>query len=181
MKRTIIFCAIAFLACTIDVDAQNCNQGKKLAEKTWEKWGPWKPNITLIPFKNEVKKIKGYWNWIANNGGATIGPRFLEVDGGNENGNIAGQTKRTFVTPPSFNNTMTITINKYGGRAETGVVICSHGRNGVTRQLKSYTFPNSRNGSVKKFTLSGVKGKIISVAMKNRSIGNKFKYKINAK
>lgn len=181
MKKSIIVCALAFLAFTIHAEAQNCNQGEKLAEKTWEKWGPWKPNISLIPFKSQVTKIKNVWNWIAQNGGATVGPRFLEVDGGNETGSVAGQTKRTFVTPPSFNNTMTITINKYDGKAETGVVICSHGRDGISTQLKTYTFPNNKNGAVKKFTLTGVKGKIISVAMRNKSVANKFKYRINAK
>ncbi|QNJ98077.1 hypothetical protein [Constantimarinum furrinae] len=181
MKKIIITIIIAIFACNFQAQAQNCNQGAKLAEKTWEKWGPWKPNITLIPFKAEVQKIKNVWNWIAANGGATIGPRLLELDGGNESGNIAGQTKSTFVTPPSFDDRVEITINKYDGRAKTGVVICVQGRDGVTTQKASYEFPNDRNGKVKKFTLNNVRGKIIIVAMKNQSVGNKFKYRINGK
>ena len=180
MKK-ILFVLTFIVALSItNVTAQNCNQGEKLAEKTWEKWGTWKPNISLIPFNNTLKRVKKAWNWIASNGGATIGPRFLELDGGNKQGSISGQTKRTFVTPPSFEDTITITVNKYDGRAETGLVICSHGRDGVSRQLKSYTFENSKNGKVKTFTLNNVRGKIISVAMRNRSVGNKFKYRINA-
>lgn len=180
MKKSIIVITVVMLAFSFTSQAQNCNQGKKLAEKSWEEFGPWKPNFSLIPFKNQVAKMKNAWNWISSNGGANIGPRYLEVDGGNENGSITGQTKRTFVTPPSFNNTMKITINKYDGRAETGVVICSHGRDGITKTLKTFTFPNDKNGKTKVFTLSGVKGKIISVAMKNNSVANKFKYRINA-
>ena len=180
MKKTIIVFALSLFAFAFQGNAQNCNQGKKLAEKSWEKFGPWKPNFSLIPFKNKVEKIKNAWNWISSNSGANIGPRYLETDGGNENGTIAGQTKRTFVTPPSFNNTMKITINKYDGKARTGVVICSHGRDGITKTLKEFTFPNDKNGKTKVFTLTGVKGKIISVAMKNNSVGNMFKYRINA-
>jgi hypothetical protein len=181
MKKSILVFAVTLFALTVSVNAQNCKQGAKLAKNTWAKFGPWKPNFSIVPFQHSVKKIKDSWNWISSNSGANIGPRYLETDGGNEQGSITGQTKRTFVTPPSFNNTMTITINKYDGRAETGVIICSHGRDGVTKTLKTYTFPNNKNGSTKKFTLSGVKGKVISIAMKNKSVGNKFKYRIKAK
>lgn len=103
------------------------------------------------------------------------------MDGGNENGTIMGQTSSTFVTPPSFENKMEITINKFDGKAKTGVVICAMGRDGVMTELKTYEFPNDKNGKVKKFSLNDVKGKIVIVAMKNKSVGNKFQYKINAK
>lgn len=181
MKRIITIIVIALFAFNIQAEAQDCDQGKKLAEKTWEKWGPWKPKLNLVPFKRDVQKLKQGWNWIVSNSGATIGPRFLEVDGGNENGTIVGQTSSTFVTNPSFNNKMEITINKHNGRAKTGVVICAMGKDGVLTQLQTYEFPNNKNGKVKKFTLNNVKGKIIIVAMKNKSVGNKFQYRINAK
>ena len=181
MKKSIILSLVFSLVLAFNVEAQSCTQGTKMAKRTWEKFGTWKPNISLIPFKSKVDKVKRAWNYIAGNRSSTIGPRYLEVDGGNETGSITGQTKRTFVTPPSFNNTMKITINKYDGRAETGVVICSHGKDGVTRTIKTYMFPNNRNGKNKVFTLTGVKGKVITVAMLNKSVANKFKYRINAK
>ena len=180
MKKLIMSIAISLFAFSYQVEAQNCNQGKKLAENMWEKWGTWHPNMSPIPFKNSVNRIKNAWNWISSNGIATVGPRLLEIDGGNKQGTILGQTKRTFVTPPSFNNTVEITINKYDGRAETGVVICVQGRDGVTHQKTSYTFPNSRNGKVKRFTLEHVKGRSIIIAIRNKSVANKFKYRINA-
>lgn len=180
MKKSVILVIAVCLISIGNIEAQNCNQGKRLAEKTWEQWGAWKPNVGAVIFGAKIKYIKSVWNAIASNGGATIGPRLLEISGGNEQGSIAGQTKRTFVTPPSFEDTVTITINKYDGRAETGVVICSHGQDGVTRQLKQHTFESGRNGEVKTFTLTAVKGKIISVALRNRSVANKFKYRINA-
>src|SRR5690606_23783244 len=120
--------------------------------------------------KSEVTQLRQHWNWIAGNSSATIGPRRLEIDGGNETGQILGQTKSTFVTPPSFNNQVVITINKFEGRAETGVTICTHGQNGVTETVTSYVFPNDNNGKVKSFTINNAKGKIISVAMKNNSV-----------
>ncbi|WP_157449661.1 hypothetical protein [Croceitalea dokdonensis] len=181
MKNSILLSTVFLFFLVANVQAQSCSNGERMADRTWEKFGPWQPNISLVPFKNKVKKVKRAWNYIAGNRSATIGPRYLEIDGGNETGSITGQTQSTFVTPPSFNNTVKITINKFDGRAETKVVICSHGRDGVNRNLKTYTFPNDRNGKTKTFTLTGVKGKVITVAMKNRSVANRFKYRINAK
>jgi len=181
MRNSIILSAVIMLLTATNVQSQSCRNGEKMADRTWEKFGPWQPSISLIPYRNKVKKVVRAWNYIAGNRSSTIGPRYLELDGGNESGSITGQTQSTFVTPPSFNNTMKITINKYDGRAETKVVICSHGRDGVNRSLKTYTFPNDRNGKTKTFTLTGVKGKVVTVAMKNKSVANKFKYRINAK
>ncbi|MAO07187.1 MAG: hypothetical protein CL596_00580 [Alteromonas sp.] len=181
MKKSFLAIIIFFFAFSFQMEAQNCNQGVKLAKEMWKSWGTWDPGISLVPFKNEVKRIKNTWNAIASNASATIGPRFLELDGGNEQGTIYGQTKRTFVSTPSFHNTIEITINKYDGKAKTGVVICVQGKDGVTQQKVNYEFPNDKNGKVKKFTLNNVKGKAIIVAMKNLSVGNKFKYRINGK
>ncbi|MCV6628398.1 MAG: hypothetical protein OIF50_00910 [Flavobacteriaceae bacterium] len=180
MKNLILFTLVVFLFSSTQLQAQNCNQGAKLAKATWAKWGPWKPNITLNPWKTATRSLKRGWNAIASNGSATIGPRYLELDGGYETGSIAGQTKRTFVTAPSFNNVVNLTINKHDGRARTAVVICVQGRNGVTTEKKSYIFPKENNGIDKTFRLTGVKGKIIIVAVKNLSVANKFKYRIKA-
>lgn len=161
-------------------DVPNCNQGQKLAENTWEKWGPWQPRITLIPFKAEITRVKQYWNWISSNGVGTVGPRRLDIGEGNETGKILGQTKRTFVTNPSFENQVKITITKTDGRAETGVSICTHTQDGVTSTVTTYVFPNNNNGQEKVFTINNAKGKIISVAMKNNSVANQFEYTIKA-
>lgn len=182
MKNLFLATLILSFGLANTLQAQSCRNGEKMAQRTFERIGrPWKPNISLIPYQNKVKKMIRAWNYIAGNRSSTIGPRFLEIDGGNETGSITGQTQSTFVTPPTYNNTMKITINKYDGRAETKVVICSHGEDGISRNLKTFTFPNDRNGKTKTFTLTGVKGKIITVAMKNKSVANKFKYRINAK
>lgn len=124
--------------------------------------------------------MKQYWNWIASNGTGTIGPRRLDIGESTETGTILGQTKSTFVTNPSFNNQVVITINKTDGRAETGVSICTHTQNGVTNTVTTYVFPNNNNGLSKTFTINNAKGKIISVAMKNNSVANRFQYNIKA-
>jgi hypothetical protein len=181
--RIILFIFLALCCRASSGNAQNlsnCNQGQKLAENTWEKWGAWQPDISLVPFKNEINRLKQHWNWIASNGIGTIGPRRLDINGSTEQGTILGQTKSTFVTNPSFNNRVVVTINKVDGRAETGVAICTHTRDGVTNTVATYIFPNNNNGQTKTFTINSAKGKIISIAMKNNSVTNRFQYNISA-
>mgnify|MGYP007037762433 CR=1 FL=1 len=182
MKKStfLLLMTCTFFYTGMSQDVPNCNQGKKLAENTWDKWGPWKPNISLIPFQTEISQIKQYWNWISSNGVATIGPRRLDIGESTESGTILGQTKSTFVTNPSFNNQVVITLNKTDGRAETGVSICTHTSAGVTNTVTTYVFPNNINGQSKTFTINNAKVKIISVAMRNNSVGNKFEYTIRA-
>lgn len=158
-----------------------CNQGMKIAQKTWQKWGPWKPNIQLNPFKSSVNTLRNHWNWIANNSETKSGPRRLEINGSNSSGTIMGQTKSTFVTPPSFKNKVTITINKYDGKASTGATICTHTQTGVMKTVQTYTFTKGKNAKVKTFVVTNARGKIISVAMKNNSVESKFKFRIKAK
>jgi hypothetical protein len=182
MKKT-IFALLVISAVSISAKTQNvpnCNQGEKLAENTWNKWGIWKPDISPIPFKTEITRMKRHWNWISSNSIATIGPRKLDIGEEEKFGSIVGQSKRTFVTDPSYNNQVVITINKTDGRAETGVSICTHTEAGVTTSVATYVFPNGNDRAIKTFTINNAKGKIISIAMKNNSVTNQFEYRIKA-
>ncbi len=186
MKKLMLFIAVAFFTFSYQIEAQNCNQGVRLARKTWQKWTQNKPPSFLVPgiyyaFKHDLSLLKNQWDWIAQNGGLKVGPRMLSLDEGIQTGSITGQTKRTFVTAPSFYNQVKITVNKYQGKAETGVIICVQGKDGITTQKAQYTFPKGKNGKIKNFTLNNVRGKVIIVAMKNKSVGNKFKYRIEGK
>jgi hypothetical protein len=181
MKKIIYLLIVSFsIVKANSQNTPNCNQGEKLAENTWNKWGIWKPDISPIPFKTEVTRMKRHWNWISSNNITTIGPRRLDIGEGDEFGSILGQSKRTFVTNPSLNNQVVVTINKTDGRAETGVSICTHTEAGVTTSVTTYVFPNGNDRETKSFTINNAKGKIISVAMKNNSVGNQFEYRIKA-
>ena len=182
MKNVLCFVFLLLNLSILPLHAQDasCNQGKKIAENTWEKWGPWKPNISLVPFKNGVQQLRQHWNWIASNGVGTVGPRRLEIKDGSENGTILGQTQSTFVTHPSFEDNVKITIEKTDGRAATSVVICTHNRNGSMENIVNYEFPNNKNAQSKVFNIPNARGKIIIVAMRNKSVGNKFTYRIKA-
>ncbi len=58
MKKLVCILSVFCLLASTNLNAQNCNQGKKMAENTWKKWAPWKPNITINSFKSNVNKVK---------------------------------------------------------------------------------------------------------------------------
>lgn len=180
MKKSIIILGVFLVLVSFPSLAQDCNQGKNLAKKTWESWGTWNPKVKEGVFNKEVQKIKNSWNSLVSNSSSTIGPRFLELDGKSEIGTIMGQTSSTFVTPPSFKDKMEINIFKSTGRAQTALVICAMDSDGILTRLESFTFPNGNYRRNKTFTLNNVKGKVIIVAMKNLSVGHRFSYYIRA-
>jgi hypothetical protein len=75
-----------------------------------------------------------------------------------------------------------IEIEKTDGRAETEIIICTWDMNsGAKNNYTEYTFPNGNNTSSKKFTITNVHGKSISVKLRNKSFSNTFKYAIKSK
>ncbi|MEM9823777.1 MAG: hypothetical protein AAF985_22020 [Bacteroidota bacterium] len=73
-------------------------------------------------------------------------------------------------------NSVTISVNKTGGRAQTIANIY------VNNQYRDkIEFSNGRYTREKSKTISGVKNKNVKVEIINQSVGNKFKYSMKAK
>lgn len=174
-------CILLFSLISLSVASPpNCQQGEQLAKKTWGKWGPWKSNLEQNPFNLHVSALLSEWNSVVDHSNLPVGPRILAIDGENETGNLPGQSKNTFVTPPSFHNQVAITIHKYDGAGETGIAICTHEQNGNITKINDYNFPNEVHAKVQTFLVKNTRGKIISIAMKNNAKNKNFKFRIKA-
>lgn len=179
MKTMIfVFCSFAWLS-QMCAQTPACNTAEGAVSAMWDKYGGWLPEVSFATWASKKSLALQGWDAIAQNSFATIGPRSLDFNGV-ESGVIMGQTNRTFITPPSFKNSITITIHKTDGKARTGVTICTTTRNGQQNQIVSHTFPNGNNAMTESFTIPNAKGKVISINMRNYSVGNKFHYSIDA-
>lgn len=154
---------------------QSCQNGTKLAKKIFAKKEHAMPSNVFAIYLDVYNEI------VAGNSSARIGSRYLGIDKSSERGTVMGQTMRTFVTHPSVDGTVEIIVEKTGGKAKTGVMVCAYSKNGANRSLPVYEFPNGKAKSTKKFTVRNAKDKIIIVSIKNKSVGNKFHYKVSAK
>lgn len=185
MKKYLLFFILS--SCSLfNLKAQTpgCNSSAVLVTKMWEAWHDFVGDIntTLYNYQDYISKVPlivNKWNQKVGNSWATIGPRSLKFND-SETGNIVGQTNRTFITIPSFDSTVSIRIRKTDGRAKCGVTICVSGENGSRQIIHSYTFESGNRLQTKNFILPNVKGKVISINMRNYSVGNTFKYRISA-
>jgi len=186
MKRNILIHVLALglmfslSFSTAQAQTPQCSSAASAVAAMWNSYGVWSPDVTVQAYGVLATDAIRKWNQQAGSSWASIGPRNLSLKNRSSNGTILGQTNRTFVTVPSRANTIKITIRKTDGRAKTGVTICTQSKNGTRRTVKSYTFNNSKQAASKVFTIPNAKGKVISVNMRNYSVGNKFKYTIKA-
>jgi hypothetical protein len=155
--------------------AQSCQNGTKLAKKIFAKKEHAMPSNVFAVYLDIYNEI------VAKNGSARIGSRYLGIDKAKERGTVMGQTTRTFVTHPSVEGTVEVLVEKTGGKAKTGIMVCAYSKNGSNRSLPVYEFPNGKGLSTKRFQVRNAKDKIIIVAVKNKSVGNKFQYRVSAK
>ncbi len=161
----------------------NCSCAKNIVVKMWEKWGIWNENLPDTEYLKHTKITKKLWydDVSKNHSYYSLGPKFINIGGEMIGGNIIPKSQNSLVTVPCNQNKITININKIKGRAKTDLCICVHEANGTMTSKVNFQFPISKTTLDKSWTISNVKGKIISVVLKNHSTTKKFKYKINYK
>jgi hypothetical protein len=136
-------------------------------------------------YANIVKDLIGFWNKMAGNSWAKIGPRKLEW-GVKHTGDIIGTTGRKFVAvAPASHAKVEVTITETGGKGKTGVAICRTTKNGSVEKVKEFTFNDSssqKNNKSEKlvFTVAKAEEKIITVHFDGKSVGNSFGYDLKA-
>ncbi len=189
--KTFVKCSLSLVICfflfntSVSAQTPSCNSSAAVVSKMWKAWNDLGVgNASLLPNATYVARaaqaVNG-WNSLVGNSWATIGPRDLRFNNRSESGIIMGQTNRTFITPPARNNTVTITLRKTDGKAKTGVTICTTDINNNRRTVHSYTFNNGNYTRTKTFTIHNARNKVISINMRNYSVGNKFRYTISAR
>lgn len=124
-----------------------------------------------------------FWNQMAANSWARIGPRRLDLDT-DLVGRIVGPGDRTFISAaPMDEDQVTISIKERGGRGKTEVSICVHTPDGKVKSLGEMLFNEDRRAKMKteneSKTVRGVKGKFLSVVFDGKSATNKFAYTLH--
>jgi len=133
-----------------------------------------------------TSKMVSFWNSKVNNSWAVIGPRIL-VPKTKYNGTIVGTAGRVFVTPYPFDKSSgTVTINELDGKGKTSVVVCKVDKNGNSTKLTTKWFNDTPDRKDKKdekrsFSISGVKGYLITIHFDGKSVTNSFKYDVKLK
>ncbi|MBK8255314.1 MAG: hypothetical protein IPK82_21985 [Polyangiaceae bacterium] len=141
-----------------------------------------KKDADCIAKRNEiVENAKTFWNSMAGNSWATLGPRDLEL-GKDLKGTVVNPGERRFINavPVIDYDNMTVTITKTGGKAETGIQISKLDAQGNCTDLVTETVPAGDGAYKKTFSLSAVRGSVITVRLTPKGLGRKLEYTLRA-
>ena len=132
------------------------------------------------PALNLAQGMIGWWNHMAANSWATIGPRVLGPEV--ETGTLVFGTARLFMTTvPVHTQAFDVELHKLDGRAKTEVTICAWSDDGTSSIIHDITIPEGADNIGSSWTWSvPVPGRLISVHIDNKSVAKEFQYSIQS-
>lgn len=118
-----------------------------------------------------------FWNSMAGNSWATIGPRELET-GKDLKGTVQNPGERRFLTkmPIIDFDSAKLTLKKLDGQAETDVRVYELDAQGNCNELAHETIPKGTGSYAKTLTLQGIRGSVLTVRLTPKGLGRKLEY-----
>ena len=179
MKISILTLVLTVLF-TIPSKAQECSEGMSMINSMFEKMSLEQaladPDAIVADFNN----LKSSVTSLSLNSLKRGAPRLLPMNGKTKKGAIRKKNKRTFVTSIVPRDTLEITVVNVKQLSGVDVIICGHDRQAKSVAIEQFSFPEEVFETHKTFSIEGMKGKIISVAIKNRESKDKFEFQISA-
>lgn len=184
MKKTLLTLALcaatvptALVAAPTTAQAGDCGSVTSVAADLWDKWGTLASNL---PYVDKIEEMVKFWNQMAGNSWAKIGPRRLDY-ATNLNGTIVGPTDRVFLAhSPTDKDSVEIKLDKLDGKAETSVTVCKVDKAGRATKLWDFTAENGNYTKTWTKTVTGVKDQIVTVHLHGHSAANTFQYTVRA-
>jgi len=176
--------------------AGTCTSAAKVAGDVWQEFrtqaiaqacaapasGPQRYLPCFVrPALNLAQGMIGWWNRMAANSWATIGPRVLGPEV--ETGTLVFGTARLFITTaPLHTRTFDVELHKLGGRARTEVTICAWKDDGSSSIVHDVTIPEGADNVGNHWTWNvPVAGQLISVHIDSKSVAKEFHYSIQSR
>jgi len=161
-----IGCGVAVVASKGTVDFTQCYDSSKKASEF-------------------IKNMPGFWNTVADDSWAKIGPRQLTFNK-NIKGTLFGTGGRVFVSPyPIGSDKVTITIDERDGKGKASVVVCKVDKKNNFTTIATKWFNDSRDRKKKKnehraIVVNGARDHVLTVHFDGKSVANKFAYTLRA-
>ena len=150
MKQILIaLCCLLFFSSTASARCTGFNEEAAFLKKTADAICDVIPGTNVIKVAtcgsidtatNLAKDVSGWWNEIANNGPAKIGPRTLTL-GINDHGKLIVPAGRLWIVDKPLAGEKEVTITYRGGKAGAMVDICKVDANGNTSFLGYVDIP----------------------------------------
>ncbi|MAP55461.1 hypothetical protein [Altibacter sp.] len=174
-----LFVTIIILVFSVTTSAQECNEGLDMVNSLLEKATLEQVLTNPDAVMDEFNTLKGSLsNSLTSLSFKSDAPKLLFINGKQKRGTIKSLKKRVYITSLVPKESITITIQNTQHRAGAEVVICAHDKTGATQNMHQFHFTGEESDQT--FVLEAVKGKIISIAIKNKEASEKFEFQIAA-
>lgn len=178
--KTFLLTIITLCVLSVPVQAQECSEGMSMINTLFEKMSLEQaladPDAIVTDFNN----LKSSVTSLSLNSLKRGAPRLLPMNGKTKKGAIRLKNKRTYVTSIVPKDTLQVTLVNLKQLAGVDVIICGHDRQAKSVAITQFSFPEEVSETHKTFTIEGMKGKILSIAIKNKTSKSKFEYQIFA-
>ena len=170
-------CGLASVALPSTAAAGTCGSVASVSSDLFKEYNSL---ASQIPYIDKVDKMITFWNSMAGNSWAKIGPRRLEY-GKTMSGTVTGPTSRVFIAEtPSDMKQADVTIKKLDGKAKTSITVCKVDASGNQQKVWDFTVENGNGTETFTRTVKGLEGKLLTVHINGHSATNSFKYTVRA-
>ena len=178
MKTYIL--TIILLLSFFSIKAQDCNKNLNLVKSLFEKMTLESALSDPDAITNQFSDLKGSLVKIGKMSLKKDAPKMIFANGKSRKGTAKPGKRRIYVTPLIPRDSITVTISNPQKISEGEILICSHIRTGKTENIATLLISEENTSETFQFPVTGLKGKILSITLKNNSSSKKFEYTIVA-
>lgn len=179
MKSLLLLSALIF-GMAITVSAQECSKEIGLVNSLLEKANLGQALTDPDAIVDDFNDLKGSLGSIGLSRLKKDAPKLLFLNGKENKGRIRKGEKRVFVTSLISEETVNIQFSNPGMLDNTVIIICSHSAKGETQNLTHFTIDDSNMADTFEFDFNDVKGKVLSITVRNVNNPERFEFGIAA-
>lgn len=176
--KNLAICMFLLTSCVFSSLAQECSKEISLVNSLFEK-------INLEQALTDPSAITAEFNTLtsslSNFSAMSLKkdtPKLLFLNGKEKKGNAKAGKKRVYVTSLIQKDVFSIQFKNGNAMADGQIILCSHAKNGTIENLESAIITANSSPELMRFEMSGQRGKIVSITIKNTSKSEKLAFTI---
>lgn len=178
--KSLLFITALIFSMTFQVASQQCSQELGLVNSLLEKANLEQALTDPDAIADDFNELKSSLGTIGLSSLKKDAPKILFLNGKEKKGRINKGERRVFVTSLISDETVNIEFSNPGLLDNTEIIICSHSAKGETQNLTHFIIDESNVADTFEFDFSDVKGKVVSITVRNVNNPERFKFGIAA-
>lgn len=178
--KTLLLIPAIILSMAFCVSAQECSKELSLVNSLLEQANLEQALTNPDAIVDDFNELKGSLGSIGLSSLKKDAPKLLFLNGKQKKGRIKKGERRVFITSLISKETIRIQFSNPSLMDHTEIIICSHSTRGETQNLKHIRINASNLSDTFEFDFDDVKGKVVSITVRNVSNPERFEFSIAA-